>query len=44
MTNDAYSWKEMMAIFLARDLEDGERVCCGVIQKSLLRLRSLPKK
>jgi glutaconate CoA-transferase subunit B len=24
-----FSWKEMMAIFFARDLEDGERVCCG---------------
>ncbi len=24
-----YSWKEMMAVFLARDLGDGERVACG---------------
>ncbi len=24
-----FSWKEMMAVFFARDLEDGERVCCG---------------
>jgi glutaconate CoA-transferase subunit B len=24
-----YSWKEMMAIFFSRDLEDGERICCG---------------
>jgi glutaconate CoA-transferase subunit B len=24
-----YSWKEMMAVFFARDLEDGERVACG---------------
>ena len=24
-----YSWKEMMAVVFARDLEDGERVTCG---------------
>src|SRR4030042_1792695 len=24
-----FSWKEMMAVFFARDLEDGERVACG---------------
>lgn len=29
MTRNDVSWKEMMAIFFARDLRDGDRVCCG---------------
>lgn len=29
MSPGDFSWKEMMAVFFARDLLDGERVCCG---------------